>query len=391
MELRRSQGASLKILTTQEHRLLKSRGRSCSGYNIVFSGLMSYNFERQIKGFILQEGNNDVMAAVHEGQPVRGVYKIIDIQGNNDSRYEREGHGYHHSNQIFKCLYNRFTDADFLEDEVIEIMSYPLWQSVAIRNANRLQVGDVFEVESFELIESPYTCYQTKWHLVTRQYPIKTNPYSCATEGFSLPEEYDEVNLGPDHKLDYYLETLRLRINSNYKSDYPLISRAVMNTIAREQPHTFDELQKIKGVGPYIIQHYGGLILSVILNYRRIPSYKPTASTLSTNPSSPKKPVSVSTRRPHQKGDSALESANLYHNGYSVEQIARTRGVKIQTIYNHLFQTDCLDAEDYITSEDYARAKDIYDAQLEDRADRIRDFLDDAAVSAFFHLRRQEV
>lgn len=482
-ELQKSSGSSLKILTTEEHRKLKSMGRSVSGYNIIFSGIASYNFERQTKGLMIGEDRNDPFSAVHEGQPIRGVYKILDIDGENDSRNENNGHGFHHSNQTFRCLYNRFTDADFMEDEIIEILSYPLWQSVAIRNTNRLQIGDVFIIDSFELIDkdiddAPYTCYQTKWRLISRDKDFITYPISHATEGVILPEESGEVKLYRKRTLSYYLEQLRQQINKECDFDYMLIKKSVMDNIAQEKPTSFLELKQIKGVGPYILHHFGGLILSVIINYgknensqsqkssssfsqnnfsdssiteelkkyrtqqaskKQIPPYcifsdkiieqisekRPTtrkellaingigeqkyidygadiinivehcSQSVKKTKSGPSHSASQQSKSCHttgnsrRKGDSAIESTEMYYNGYYPEEIAERRGIQLQTVYYHLFQTNAIKAEEYITPSNYKKAKEIYDANYEDRSDRIHEFLDEAGIAAFFHLRRQ--
>lgn len=453
-QMKRQFGSSCKILTTNEHRILRQTGGSLSGYNIVFSGTISYNYERSITGNIICD---DPYSAVHQGQLVRGVYKILEIDGENDTTSLYGEHGYHHSNQTFKCLYNRYTDADFLEDDVIEVLSYTLWQSVAVRNTNRLQVGDVFEVTSFSLLQEPYTCYQTEWKLISRASSKKTQPFSCATEGLYLPEKNGEFFVDTQKGLAYALEKIRQNINAAYNSEYPLIRKVVMENVAKQKPNTLDELLQVNGIGPYIVNHFGGMILSVIKYYKdtvaqikiqneyvgnksssieedlkqyrsqkanqlQIPSYcifsnnvieeiafrqpKSIAELLSIKGIGEQKcsdygrdildivakyskNSSVSGTK-KQKGDSALISAEMYDEGYSAEEISVERGLKIATVYNHLLQTDRLDANDCITKGKYNQARNVYESLTENKTEALRELLSELEVAAFYYLIRQE-
>ncbi len=86
--------------------------------------------------------------------------------------------------------------------------------------------------------------------------------------------------------------------------------------------------------------------------------------------------------------ESALESKRLYQYGYSVAQIASTRGLAESTVYGHLFKAGALDPWDYITKGQFNKAMGIYDAGYEYPSQELDKFLSVAAKAAFYEIRR---
>ena len=149
----KKQNPDIKIMNTDEYRERIRKGRSTDGYNFHMAGKMGYAYTRLVYNamLLLEDEEGDPSNVVKEGHPLPGVYKIVDISGSNDKRaVNREGHGYHHSDQILTCYYSKASTTNFVTEETVDVFAYPLWQSVAARDVDRLYIGDVFEVISFD-------------------------------------------------------------------------------------------------------------------------------------------------------------------------------------------------------------------------------------------------
>lgn len=261
IEQLKKQFPDMKIMTTELYRQRIRRGLSTDGYNFYMAGRAGYAWTRLTYNAVLQyeDEESDPFNVVRAGHPLPGIYKIASIDGLNDTRaINSDGHGYHHSNQILSCYYSKCSTTNFVTEETVDIYAYPLWQSVAARDINRLYIGDVFEVLSFDLIDTPYTCYRLQWHLVSKS-SHKSEIYSCATEGDSLP------HVNTSKSLISELQRVRDKIaqRKNLES-YKIFSNKTLELLASNKPQTFSELLSISGIGDYKMNAYGGWILYVI-------------------------------------------------------------------------------------------------------------------------------
>jgi hypothetical protein len=280
IEQLKKQFPDMKIMTTELYRQRIRRGQSTDGYNFYMAGEAGYAWTRLTYNAVLQceDEESDPFNVVRAGHPLPGIYKIASIDGLNDTRaINSDGHGYHHSNQILSCYYSKCSTTNFVTEETVDIFAYPLWQSVAARDVDRLDIGDVFEVLSFDLIDTPYTCYRLQWHLVSKS-ARKSEIFSCATEGVCLP------HVNTSKPLISELQRVRDKIaqRKNLES-YKIFSNKTLQLLASTKPQNFDELLSISGIGEYKMNAYGGWILYVIKCFKTAKTTKNTSKTASSS------------------------------------------------------------------------------------------------------------
>lgn len=444
----KKQNPDIKIMNTDEYRERIRKGLSTDGYNFHMAGKMGYAYTRLVYNavLLLEDEEGDPSNVVKEGHPLPGVYKIAEIKGSNDKRaINREGHGYHHSNQILTCYYSKASTTNFVTEETVDVFAYPLWQSVAARDVDRLDIGDVFEVISFDLIDTPYSCYRLQWHLVSKS-SHKSSIYSCATEGDCLPRVNTSKTLISE------LRRVRDKIAQDKELDsYKIFPNKTLESLANKKPQTFSELLSIPGIGSYKMNAYGGWILYVIKCFKdRSKNNKKTFSSSNTSNLKQKSLETLlieyrtnqakqemvpaycvfsnaviqsiieakpKTRRDllaiHgfglvkyekygediirlvkqqnksvSKGETVTTTVEMYYEGMSPDEIANERNLSIQTIYTHLFKANIIDPHDILSNYQYDQS---YTFWLNSRVDMILEVYGDIGVAAFYYIKNNNL
>ncbi len=113
---------------------------------------------------------------------------------------------------------------------------------------------------------------------------------------------------------------------------YVIFSDVALRQMARDCPTNEQEFLQISGVGNRKLQEFGPKFLAVIAAHLK--NYAPLTIPKESNP--PPTPAVSSKRRP--LGDTVHETLRCFRSGYSIEQIARERGLVTSTIYGHLEQ-----------------------------------------------------
>ena len=113
---------------------------------------------------------------------------------------------------------------------------------------------------------------------------------------------------------------------------YVIFSDVALRQMARDYPTNEQEFLQISGVGNRKLQEFGPKFLAVIAAH--LENYAPL--TIPKEPTPPPAPP-VSSRR-KLLGDTVHETLRCFRSGYSVEQIAKQRGLVTSTIYGHLEQ-----------------------------------------------------
>lgn len=436
------QHPGVKVMTTAKYRRCLREGLSTDGYNLYLAGKMGYVSTRLSYNAVFQNESEDYDPnnVIKTGHPLPGIYKIVSIDGENDtSSRDCYEHGYHHSVQTLTCFYSKILDDDFITEETVEIFSYPLWQSVAARDTNYLYVGDVFEVDSFDLIDSPYTCYRLQWHLISREK--KTGPFSCATEGESLP------SINTSKTLISELRKVRNSIAESKNIEYYMVlNDKTLQILADKKPKTFAELLSIPGFGVYKTNAYGGKMLYVIKCFEKakkrakpisiktnqhtdggtledelrqyrtnkareeaIPSYcvysdsvlsaivtrKPMSRSalLAVHGFGPAKyeKYGVDILRIVKKSSNTTEKVNtvqvtvdLYNDGLTPKEIAIERNLKVQTIYSHLFMADIVDPHEILSEYQYDQS---YTFWANGDGAMISEVYGDEGYAAFYYIK----
>ena len=115
---------------------------------------------------------------------------------------------------------------------------------------------------------------------------------------------------------------------------YVIFSDVALRQMAQHYPTTEQEFLRISGVGNRKLEEFGAAFLAVITEYiTNNPQQKfsnPSAGStpLTSNSGSPPKPLSGTIQ----------ETLRLFQRGFSIEHIAKQRGLVASTIYGHLDQ-----------------------------------------------------
>ncbi|MEP7153229.1 MAG: helix-turn-helix domain-containing protein, partial [Nitrospira sp.] len=113
---------------------------------------------------------------------------------------------------------------------------------------------------------------------------------------------------------------------------YVIFSDVALRQMARDCPTNEQEFLQISGVGKRKLEEFGPKFLAVIA--RHLEDYAPLTIPKESNP--PPAPLVPSRRRP--LGETVHETLRCFRSGYSIEQIAKERGLVTSTIYGHLEQ-----------------------------------------------------
>lgn len=131
-----------------------------------------------------------------------------------------------------------------------------------------------------------------------------------------------------------YLQLRKLRDSICAKTDLPIYIVAGSNTLlemSRYLPQSPAELRKISGFGDAKVEKYGQGFLDVIVKYS-----KEKGLTSSIHEKKPKRERKESSAEKKVKGDTKVESYQLFKKGLSVADIASQRNLTVQTIESHL-------------------------------------------------------
>lgn len=144
--------------------------------------------------------------------------------------------------------------------------------------------------------------------------------------GSSTAKSYTFQDIKTEHP-GLYSSLKKWRNEKAEKAGVPIfhiILQTALNEISSKLPVTPDELKKIKGIGKKKIETYGEEILAIVKTYCDeqgiVPEIVPGAEKNEKNPA-------TGTRQ---------RSLELFRSGYSVEQVAKIRGLKTSTIEEHL-------------------------------------------------------
>jgi ATP-dependent DNA helicase RecQ len=96
--------------------------------------------------------------------------------------------------------------------------------------------------------------------------------------------------------------------------------------MAQKRPTTLDALGQISGVGAFKLDEYGDAFVAAIRAYCDLNPSQESES----NESQPAEPSAADLGKTH------FHTLELVNQGFSVEQIAQTRGLQITTVYGHL-------------------------------------------------------
>ncbi|WP_175621743.1 DNA helicase RecQ [Chryseobacterium schmidteae] len=148
-----------------------------------------------------------------------------------------------------------------------------------------------------------------------------------------IESNYPEDKPDPNFELfDQLRGTRREQAEKENVPPYVIFSDASLMELATYLPHNNDELNQISGFGAFKIEKYGGIFLSVIIEYCKINNL----SSLITN----KKPKKQREQKPKKANKNTsgtfATTFQLYKENNSIEEIAKIRNLSINTIQNHL-------------------------------------------------------
>lgn len=164
------------------------------------------------------------------------------------------------------------------------------------------------------------------WHKMKRSFTVPAftvNAYAIASQ---------QKQQSPHPILHQQLRKLRDSIC--VKKNLPIYIVAASKTIdemAMYLPQNLVELRKISGFGDAKIEQYGQQFLDIIAEY-----CKDRNLSSSISEKSPKRERKEKSGEKKQKVDTKAESFHLYKEGKAIIEIAKERGLAIQTIEGHL-------------------------------------------------------
>jgi ATP-dependent DNA helicase RecQ len=179
----------------------------------------------------------------------------------------------------------------------------------------------------------------------------------------TVKEEKKHTLTAPDVQYDYFkdlfVELKKVRTEFAQAENLPpyvVFSDATLVEMATFLPLDLDEMRKISGVGELKLQKYGADFLEVIKDYCEKNNL---ASRIDLK--QPKRERKQRTKR-NEKGQSTYEvSLEMFREGFSVEEIARLRGMTKSTIEIHLvryIQTGEITVEDFVPENKIEPIKD---------------------------------
>ncbi|MEX2493017.1 MAG: DNA helicase RecQ [Nitrospirales bacterium] len=201
--------------------------------------------------------------------------------------------------------------------------SRPAWAAMArelIRLGYLRQATEAFSV--LEITE------QGKAFTQVRHTIMLTTPMSEPSRKAQLTEE-----LAHDESL--FAQLRQLRKNLADERDVPayvIFSDVALRQMAQDYPTNEQEFLRISGVGSRKLKEFGADFLAAIAEYLES-NPRQNFSKISTPP-----PLTPTTGKPKPLSGTIQETLRLFQRGFSVEHIAKQRGLAASTIYGHLEQ-----------------------------------------------------
>jgi len=138
-------------------------------------------------------------------------------------------------------------------------------------------------------------------------------------------EVIHEVN----NKLFEQLRTFRTSIsNSEDIPPFQVFTQDALYNMCNELPRTSKQLLKVKGMGKIRVAKYGEEILEIINDYCNSENIEATDTVEISS--------EITERKPLKKGTTQQISFDMYKDGMSIDDIAKERNLKTQTIETHL-------------------------------------------------------
>lgn len=148
-----------------------------------------------------------------------------------------------------------------------------------------------------------------------------------------------------DHTLFEQLRKLRKEISLIKKvPPYVIFHDSTISEMSKHYPVDLVSLGKIKGVGQAKLEKYGETFLKIIRNYVQEKGIKKNNIIEKEDNKSPEKSK-------NQEIPSYIITFNLYHEGLTIEEIAKKRGLNTATIQTHLFR--CFDEGMSVNLDDF--------------------------------------
>ena len=202
--------------------------------------------------------------------------------------------------------------------------SRPAWAAMArelIRLGYLRQATEAFSV--LEITEQGQAFTQERHRIML------TKPISGPSRKAEPTEE-----LAHDESLFGHLRQLRKTLaDERDVPAYVIFSDVALRQMAREYPTNEQEFLRISGVGTRKLEEFGAAFLAVITEYVESNPRQHFLST-STGPS-PRAPTPGKSK---PLSGTIQETLRLFQRGFSVEGIAKQRGLATSTIYGHLEQ-----------------------------------------------------
>ncbi len=178
--------------------------------------------------------------------------------------------------------------------------------------------------------------------LLRGEYPLylRTERLAIAADKKERSHQRSRHLLNFEQPLFEALRTLRRHLaNEQGVAPFVIFHDTTLSEIARVVPTTLDRLSLINGIGSSKLQRYGHQLLATIADHAPPPLLR------------------------HPFSDTVRESLYLHLQGHSPETIAKQRGLKLNTIYNHFaeaIEQDLLDPRAILPldEEDYHRIQE---------------------------------
>ena len=114
---------------------------------------------------------------------------------------------------------------------------------------------------------------------------------------------------------------------------YVIFSDVALRQMAQDYPKNEQEFLRISGVGSRKLEEFGADFLAAIAEYLENNPRQQFAKTSTVPP-----PLALTRGKPKPLSGSILETLRLFQRGFSVEHMAKQRGLVASTIYGHLEQ-----------------------------------------------------
>jgi ATP-dependent DNA helicase RecQ len=222
--------------------------------------------------------------------------------------------------------------------------SRPAWAAMA---RELMRLGYIRQAtEAFSVLE---ITEQGQAFIQERHTIMLTKPISEPSRKTQATEE-----LAHDESLFARLRQLRKSLAD--KRDVPayvIFSDVALRQMAQEYPTNEQEFLRISGVGTRKLEEFGAAFLAAIAEYVES-NPRQSFSKTSTGP------PTLAPGKPKTLSGTIQETLRLFQRGFSVEHIARQRGLAASTIYGHLEQAtqagEPVDINQLMTAEQQAHS-----------------------------------